>query len=225
MANLNGHGAGNGGHSQGEPTDTAPVLDPTERAGAGDGCFAYRASPRPYPESRPLRRGVSSSVNLSRKFFGSVPSGCESDLVATPRPANEFTTVQMCTVRGGFCQSQIDEPIKLAAIPIHMNHVLKICDFANGGISGDEWNGHRIIELANLPQIINRAQPIGHGLGIGFRPAGTNHFLVGIFPASDQPYSIHAGSLPRWLHLIRARSIRIFDRARGVRALGTHGPG
>jgi hypothetical protein len=29
MANLHGHGAGNGGHSQGEPTDTAPVLDPT----------------------------------------------------------------------------------------------------------------------------------------------------------------------------------------------------
>jgi hypothetical protein len=48
MANLNGHEAGNGGHSQGEPTDTAPVLDPTERAGAGDGRFAYRASPRPY---------------------------------------------------------------------------------------------------------------------------------------------------------------------------------
>jgi hypothetical protein len=36
MANLNGHGAGNGGHSQGEPTDTAPVLDPTFREGAGN---------------------------------------------------------------------------------------------------------------------------------------------------------------------------------------------
>ncbi len=56
MANLNGHGAGNGGHSQGEPIDTAPVLDPTERAGAGDGCFAYRASPRPYPQTW-ARRG------------------------------------------------------------------------------------------------------------------------------------------------------------------------
>jgi len=30
MANLHGHEAGNGGHSQGEPTGTAPVLDPTE---------------------------------------------------------------------------------------------------------------------------------------------------------------------------------------------------
>jgi hypothetical protein len=29
MANLHGHEAGNGGHSQGEPTGTAPVLDPT----------------------------------------------------------------------------------------------------------------------------------------------------------------------------------------------------
>ena len=40
MANLHGHGAGNGGHSQGEPTDTAPVLDPTDRAGVGDGLMA-----------------------------------------------------------------------------------------------------------------------------------------------------------------------------------------
>ncbi len=48
MANLNGHEAGNGGYSQGGPTGTAPVLDPTDWAGAGDGCFAYRASPRPY---------------------------------------------------------------------------------------------------------------------------------------------------------------------------------
>ena len=29
MANLHGHAAGNGGHSQGEPTGTAPALDPT----------------------------------------------------------------------------------------------------------------------------------------------------------------------------------------------------
>ena len=72
----------------------------------------------------------------------------------------------MCAVRVGFCQSQIDEPIKLATIPMHMNHVLKIYDLANGGITSDEWNGHRIIELANLSQTINRAQPIGHGLGI-----------------------------------------------------------
>ena len=130
-------------------------------------------------------------------FFGSDLSGCESDVVATRRPADEFTTVQMCAVRVGLCQRQIDEPIKLATIPMHTNHVLKIYDFANGGITSDEWNGHRIIELANLPQLINRAQPIGHGLGIGFRPAGTNHFMVEIRTASNQPYSIHAGSLPR----------------------------
>ena len=29
MATLHGHAAGNGGHGQGEPTGTAPVLDPT----------------------------------------------------------------------------------------------------------------------------------------------------------------------------------------------------
>jgi hypothetical protein len=102
----------------------------------------------------------------------------------------------MCAVRVGFCQSQIGEPIKLAAVPIYMDHVLKICDFVSGGITRDEWNGHRIIELANLPHT-NRAQPIGHGLGIGFRPASTNHFPVRMLPASNQPDSIHAGSLPR----------------------------
>jgi hypothetical protein len=138
-------------------------------------------------------------LQLARRLFGSDPSGGESDLVATGRPANESTTVQMCTVHGWFCQSQIREPIKLAAIPIHMNYVLKICDSAHGGITGNEWNGHRIVELANLPQIVNRAQAIGHGLCIGFRPAGTNHFLIGMLAASDQPDSIHAGSLPRWL--------------------------
>ena len=36
MANLNGHAAGNGGHGQGEPTGTAPVLDPTFREGDGN---------------------------------------------------------------------------------------------------------------------------------------------------------------------------------------------
>ncbi len=36
MAHLNGHKAGNGGHRQGEPTDTAPVLDPTFREGDGN---------------------------------------------------------------------------------------------------------------------------------------------------------------------------------------------
>src|SRR5262245_50225048 len=104
----------------------------------------------------------------------------------------------MCAVRGGFCQSQIDEPIKLAATPIHMNHVLKICDVAYGGVTSDEWNGYRVVELANLPQVTNRAQPIGHRLGIGFRPTSANHFLVGVLPASDQPYSIHSRSLPPW---------------------------
>jgi hypothetical protein len=39
MANLHGHEAGNGGHSQGEPTGTAPVLDPTSGP----------AEPRPIP--------------------------------------------------------------------------------------------------------------------------------------------------------------------------------
>lgn len=29
MVDLNGHEAGNGGHSQGEPNGTSPVLDPT----------------------------------------------------------------------------------------------------------------------------------------------------------------------------------------------------
>ena len=99
----------------------------------------------------------------------------------------------MCAVLVGFCQSQIGEPIKLAAIPIHMNHVLKIRDFANGGINRDKWDRHRIIESGNLPHT-NRAQPIGHSLGIGFRPARTNHFLVRIIPASDQPYSIRRES-------------------------------
>ena len=33
MANLHGHAAGNGGHSQGEPTGTAPALDPTVDSG------------------------------------------------------------------------------------------------------------------------------------------------------------------------------------------------
>jgi hypothetical protein len=33
MANLHGHAAGNGGHSQGEPTGTAPALDPTMDSG------------------------------------------------------------------------------------------------------------------------------------------------------------------------------------------------
>src|SRR5262245_5997371 len=134
--------------------------------------------------------------DLCRTFFGSDPSGCESDLVATRRPADEFTTVQMGAVRVGFCQSQIDEPIKLAAIPIHMNHVLKMRDFADDGITRDQWNSHRLIESDNLPHT-QRAQPIGHGLSIGFRPAGTNHFLVRFLPASDQPDSIHAGSLSR----------------------------
>ena len=35
-ATLHGHEAGNGGHSQGEPTGTAPVLDPTFREGDGN---------------------------------------------------------------------------------------------------------------------------------------------------------------------------------------------
>jgi hypothetical protein len=136
-------------------------------------------------------------VSLFPRVLGRDLSGCESDLVAPPRPADELNTGQMGAVLVGFCQSQIGEAIKLAAIPIHMHHVLKICDVANGGITRDEGNGHRIIESANLPHMFNLAQPIGHGLGIGFRPAGTNHFLVGILPASDQPYPIHAGSLPR----------------------------
>ena len=145
--------------------------------------------------------GLGEECGLSGMFFGSDLSGCESDVVATRRPTDEFSTVKMCAVRVGLCQSQIAEPIKLATIPMHMNHVLKMCDFANRGITSDEWNGHRIIEVANLPQLIKRAQPIGHGQGIGFRPAGTNHFMVGIRTASDQPYSIHAGSLPLSHHL------------------------
>ena len=36
MATLHGHAAGNGGHGQGEPTGTAPVLDPTFRGGDGN---------------------------------------------------------------------------------------------------------------------------------------------------------------------------------------------
>jgi 5-methylthioadenosine/S-adenosylhomocysteine deaminase len=89
MANLNGHGAGNGGHSQGEPTDTAPVLDPTERAGAGDGRFVYRASPRPYavPElltSRDVIRFATvqgaKDLKLDRKV-GSLTPGKEADIL------------------------------------------------------------------------------------------------------------------------------------------------
>ena len=38
--------------AKGSLPDTAPVLDPTERAGAGDGRFVYRASPRPYQPGR-----------------------------------------------------------------------------------------------------------------------------------------------------------------------------
>src|SRR5215471_20682583 len=102
----------------------------------------------------------------------------------------------MCAVRAGFSQSQIDEPIKLAAISMHMYNVLQMGDVADGGITCHEWNGHRIMELADLPEVLDRAEPIGHGLGISFRPAGTNHFIVGRVPASNQPYPIHAGSLP-----------------------------
>ena len=36
MGTLDGHEAGNGGDSQGEPTGTAPVLDPTFRGGGGN---------------------------------------------------------------------------------------------------------------------------------------------------------------------------------------------
>ena len=39
MANLRRHEAGNGGYSQGEPTGTAPVLDPTVRGGDGNACL------------------------------------------------------------------------------------------------------------------------------------------------------------------------------------------
>jgi hypothetical protein len=41
----------------------------------------------------------------------------------------------MGAVRVGFLQSQIDEPVKLAAIPIHMNHVLKIRETATGSLN------------------------------------------------------------------------------------------
>src|SRR2546425_5397489 len=53
MANLHGHEAGNGGHSQGEPPGTAPVLDPTAQAvptdggpGAGEADARRAACPR-----------------------------------------------------------------------------------------------------------------------------------------------------------------------------------
>ena len=36
MGTLDGHEAGNGGDSQGEPTGTAPVFDPTRRGASGD---------------------------------------------------------------------------------------------------------------------------------------------------------------------------------------------
>ena len=43
MATLHEHEVGNGGYSQGEPTGTAPVLDPT--FGEGDGNVGIIRSP------------------------------------------------------------------------------------------------------------------------------------------------------------------------------------
>ena len=55
MANLNGHEAGNGGYSQGEPIGTAPVLDPTDEEGreTRDG---------PFGEWTPTRKGGNSGA-------------------------------------------------------------------------------------------------------------------------------------------------------------------
>ena len=101
----------------------------------------------------------------------------------------------MCAVLVGFCQSQIGEPIKLAAIPIHMNHILKMRDFANDSINRDEWNRHRIVESGNLPHT-NRAQPIGHGLGIGFRPARQ----ITSWSESSPRVTSHTRSMPGVYH-------------------------
>ena len=73
--------------------------------------------------------GLAQSCDLARESFNSDLSSCESDHVATRRLADEFTTVQMRAVRVGLCQSQIDEPIYLAADPHEPR--TEISDFAD----------------------------------------------------------------------------------------------
>jgi hypothetical protein len=90
MANLNGHEAGNGGYSQGEPIGTAPVLDPTDEEGreTRDGPLGEwtpdpkgrkrwgaarpvhdRACPLLYPKVEPRKLVTRSSRSAQRRTY------------------------------------------------------------------------------------------------------------------------------------------------------------